>query len=66
MLQIRNRTELLKSHNYAGRLVPEMQDESVREIIEGHYRIIYSVVNEGRIDILTVHHATRDLLKRDI
>lgn len=64
--KIRNRTDILKSLNYSGRIVPEIQNESIREILEGNYRIIYRVVNEERIDILTVHHVARDLRKRKI
>ena len=66
VFKIRNRTEILKSHNYSGRKVPEIQDENIREILEGNYRIIYRVVVEKRIDILTVHHSFRDLRKRKI
>ena len=66
VLKIRNRTIILKSQYYSGRMVPEIQDENIREIIEGNYRIIYRLVNENRIDILTIHHSSRDLGKRKI
>ncbi|MBZ9652238.1 type II toxin-antitoxin system RelE/ParE family toxin [Psychroflexus montanilacus] len=66
VFKIRNRTDILKSHNYSGRKVPEIQDKSIREIFEGNYRIIYKVVTENRIDILTIHHSARDLRKRKI
>lgn len=66
VFKIRNRTDILKSHNYSGRKVPEIQDENIREIFEGNYRIIYKVVTENRIDILTIHHSARDLRKRKI
>jgi len=66
VFKIRNRTNILKSQNYSGRKVPEIQDENIREVIEGNYRIIYRVVSENRIDILTVHHSSRDLRKRKI
>ena len=46
----------------AGRMVPEFQDTTIRELIRmNHYRIVYRVVNESRIDILTVHHSARIL-----
>ena len=66
VLKIRKQTNILKSQNYSGRMVPEYQNENIREIFEGNYRIIYRVVNESRIDILTVHHSSRDLQKRKI
>ena len=28
----------------------------MRELVEGNYRIIYKLVDKGRIDILTIHH----------
>ena len=66
VLKIRNRTNILKSHKLSGRKVPEIQDEDIREVIEGNYRIIYRVVNESRIDILTIHHSARDLYRRKL
>jgi toxin ParE1/3/4 len=44
-----------------GRIVPEFANESVREIISSPYRIVYRIVSEQRIDVLTVHHASRPL-----
>ena len=46
--------------------MPEYNDENYRELIEGNYRIVYKIVNKYLIDILTVHHAARDLSKRDL
>jgi toxin ParE1/3/4 len=66
VLKIRNRTRVLKSLNYSGRMIPEIQDENIREIIEGNYRIIYRIVNENRVDILTIYHSSRDLRKLEI
>ena len=42
----------------AGRVVPEIGDESIRELIYRQYRIIY-VVDEGSAEILTVYHSAR-------
>ena len=41
-----------------GRIVPELGDESIRELIYRQYRIIY-VVDEGSAEILTVYHSAR-------
>jgi plasmid stabilization system protein ParE len=43
----------------SGRVVPEIADDSIREIIYGSYRIIYSVA-ETEIIIVTVIHSMRD------
>jgi toxin ParE1/3/4 len=44
-----------------GRIVPEFSDESIREIIKGHYRIVYKT-DTNTIAILAVHHSKKLLL----
>jgi len=46
-----------------GRVVPEAQDESIRELVHQNYRIIYRIAGE-RIEILTIVHGSRDLTIR--
>jgi len=53
------RTEILEEYPLSGRIVPEAGDTTIRELIEGNYRIIYRVVSESRIDILTIHQSQR-------
>ncbi|PCJ87829.1 MAG: plasmid stabilization protein [Flavobacteriales bacterium] len=55
------RAEILEKHLKSGRIVPELNDESIRELILGNYRIIYKIVSETQIDILTVHHSRRPI-----
>ena len=57
---IRQAVHILKKQPFAGRVVPEYDLLSVREIIRGNYRIIYATVLPGRIDILAVHHGAKD------
>ena len=52
--------KILEVQISAGRIVPEIGDDSIREIIIGYYRIIYRVVNDRQADILTVHHSRRN------
>lgn len=66
VLRIRNRTYLLKSQTHLGKIVAEIDRENIRELIEGRYRIIYKIVSENQIDILTIHHTARDLIRRNI
>ena len=42
----------------SGRIVPEVGDETIREVIFGNYRIVYRISDVG-IEILTVFHASR-------
>lgn len=44
----------------------EYNDENIREIIEGNYRIIYKILSNERIDIITIHHGARSLINRKL
>lgn len=50
--------ERLPALPQSGRIVPEINDPAVREVILGSYRIVYRLVRE-EIHIVTVHHAAR-------
>jgi len=52
---------ILKQHPRAGRVVPEFNNKTIRELIRGNYRIIYKILNEQNINIVTVHHSARQL-----
>ncbi|UOB19431.1 type II toxin-antitoxin system RelE/ParE family toxin [Abyssalbus ytuae] len=66
IIRIKTRTFILKSQSHAGKIVPEINKSNIRELIEGNYRIIYKIVSEQQVDILAVHHSSRDLLRRKI
>ena len=55
------KTELLKSFPELGRIVPESNIKSIRELIVKKYRIIYSISTKKEIDILTVRHSSKPL-----
>ena len=55
------RVNILKESPQAGRIVPEKNEEVVRELIEGSYRIIYEIASHDLIHIMTVHHSSKDL-----
>ena len=57
-------TKNLKRSPRLGRMVPEFDNPNIRELINGHYRIIYRLIDEKYIDIITVHHSAR-LLKNN-
>ncbi len=64
--KLKIRTQVLKTHIHIGRIVPEINIVNIRELIEGNYRIVYKVVTKKQIDILTIHHSSRDMSKRKI
>lgn len=53
----------LENNPLIGRIVPEINNKKFRELILGNYRIIYHYDDE-KVNILTVHHSSRDLRKR--
>lgn len=52
---------LLENNPKIGRRVPETNDDSIREIISGSYRIIYKVRTKKEILVITVHHSSRSM-----
>jgi plasmid stabilization system protein ParE len=52
---------LLENNSKIGRRVPEINDNSIREIISGSYRIIYKIRSGQEILIITVHHSSRSM-----
>jgi toxin ParE1/3/4 len=55
----------LEAFPRSGRIVPEIGQEDIREIIFGSYRIVYAV-SEEEVNILTVFHAARLLRPSDL
>jgi addiction module RelE/StbE family toxin len=42
----------------SGRIVPDIGEKSIREVILGSYRILYRLRSEA-VEVLTVHHGAR-------
>jgi len=58
--------DILEQHPLAGRIVPEFNDRSIRELIRGSYRIVYKLISEVDIDIITIHHSARAIVNSQI
>ena len=58
-------TDRLASFPESGRIVPEINNRNVREIILGNYRLIYRI-RSGDVQILTVHHGARQLSPKEL
>ncbi|QEN04350.1 type II toxin-antitoxin system RelE/ParE family toxin [Thiospirochaeta perfilievii] len=56
--KIQYETKKLKDFPKMGRIVPEFNDENLREIIFQNYRIIYKIRDE-EVAILTIFHLAR-------
>lgn len=64
--KIYNRVQILSDKPYVGRIVPEFNTKTIRELIEGNYRIIYRLKRHDQIDILRVYHSARFLRKKSL
>lgn len=66
IIKIKNSVEILKSQIHVGQRVLEFERNDLKQLIQGRYRIIYKIINENRVDIITIHHGSRDLTRRKI
>jgi len=56
--RIVRKTEVLQAQPYLGAEVPEYRDESLRELFEHPYRILYRV-RDDRVQVVAVIHSSR-------
>ena len=56
----------LEDQPFLGRIVPEIEDRNIRELISGNYRIIYVVKGDDAVDIVRIFHSARKLRKENI
>jgi plasmid stabilization system protein ParE len=49
----------------SGRVVPEYDDEAVREVMVGNYRLMYRLWSED-VEIVAVIHGARLIQEKDI
>lgn len=58
--EFEKRVQHLKKHPRSGRMVPALNDETVRQIVvQSNYLIIYEI-SQDHIDILTIRHVKQD------
>ena len=57
---------ILEDFPHSGRIVPEIGNKNIRELIVGFYRLIYLIRNSNVIEIITVYHSSRLLKTKDI
>ncbi|MBI2907771.1 MAG: type II toxin-antitoxin system RelE/ParE family toxin [Chloroflexi bacterium] len=57
--RLTRRSQQIAEFPFSGRRVPEHDVDSIREVIEGPYRVIY-MIGGDRIDILAVIHGARN------
>lgn len=52
--------ERLEALPHSGRMVPEFNDDRLREVIWGSYRILYQLLDDA-VEVLTIYHGARIL-----
>ncbi|TAG99876.1 MAG: type II toxin-antitoxin system RelE/ParE family toxin [Sphingobacteriales bacterium] len=57
--------EILVNNCFVGRVVPEFEDETIRELIRGNYRVVYRIVDDFRIDVITVNSCAKPIENSD-
>ncbi len=55
------KVQMLQSFPKIGRVVDEFGIEEIREIFYQQYRIVYHIISDDEIHILTVQHSSRNL-----
>ena len=60
-LRMFNASERLESFPRIGRVVPEVQSDSIRELIVGSFRILYRLLTEEDVDVIAVIHGARSI-----
>lgn len=63
--RLTSRSIQIHVHPFSGEMVLEFGDESIREVIEGPYRIVYRV-SDSDLFVLTVIHGSRLLTQESI
>lgn len=65
MEQVLEKAQQLEHFPRLGRIVPEIGEEAIRELIYRSYRIMY-VVDREEVEILTVLHSSRQFGSLDV
>ena len=61
--KIFERVEILKRTPHIGVIVPELNDENLRQLVEGNYRIVYEIKTGNSVEVMCVIHGMRLLEK---
>ncbi len=57
--KLKAQTTILRKFPEIGRIVPEFEIQTIREIIYKNYRIVYLIKDNKSIIILTIFHGSR-------
>ena len=58
---IYRKIQLLRDHPRLGQRYEPITDREVREVLYGHYRIVYLIKTENRVEILGIFHGAMSI-----
>jgi toxin ParE1/3/4 len=61
ILKLIARVDILEQLPYSGKIVREKNDETIRELIQGNYRIFYKIRDKNTIHILRVYRSSMNI-----
>lgn len=64
--KIYQKVQKLKTSKFTGRVVPEFNNPSIKEVFLSNYRIVYLVKTQNSLEILRIYHSARMLLEKDL
>ena len=59
-VSIVTKADMIGTFPQMGRMVPELMDTSIREIILNPYRVIYRISTDDSVEILSIIHVKRN------
>lgn len=59
VIDLFNSSDILETHPRARVKTPEFNDDSIRQLVRGDYKIVYKIIDNYRIDIIAVHNCAR-------
>lgn len=66
LIKFLKKTNNLEQYPMLGRVVPEVENPNIRELIHKNYRVIYTIISDNRIDIIAIHNSLRPLNEESI
>lgn len=58
--KLATRVEQLENFLLSGRIVPEYDTSEIRELLEGNYRIVYTI-QSNNVNIIRIHHSAKQI-----
>lgn len=61
ILKIISRVDILEKLPNSGKIVREKNDETIRELVQGNYRIFYKIIDKDTIHVLRVYRSSMNI-----